>query len=234
MVAAALPLQAQINFDPSTTQQEFATFSRLVGQTIYASPVDPARATGVLGFDVGIAATALQVDTESDYWQAATDSDVTIGNYLAVPRLVVRKGLSSSTISASYAKVPDLDIQVWGAALDVPIINGGLVKPTLAVRGVYSTIRGIDVFDGKSYGAELFLSKGFGPVTPYGAYGRMRVSGDGIIPAAGVRPEIHLHDSADMNRITLGVRLSLLVPKLVIEATQADERVYSAKISFGL
>lgn len=146
-----------------------------------------------------------------------------------MPRLVIRKGISKATISASYASVPDLDVQVWGAALDIPIIDGGLIKPTLAVRGVYSTLRGIDEFDAKSYGAELFISKGFGPVTPYAAIGRMRVTGDGIIS-----PTLTLHDQADMNRVTVGVRLSLLIPKIVIEATQADERVYSAKVSFGL
>lgn len=200
-----------------------------MGQSIYASPVEPARATGILGFDVGVAATALQVDTAAPYWQAATDADVTVGDYLVVPRLVVRKGISKATISASYANVPDLDVQVWGAALDIPIIDGGLVKPTLALRGAYSTLRGVDEFDAKTYGMELFLSKGFGPVTPYAAIGRMRVDSSGIIS-----PTLTLHDEADMNRVTVGVRLSLLIPKIVIEATQADERVYSAKVSFGL
>jgi hypothetical protein len=230
---AALPLSAQIEFDPTTTQQQFETFSRLVGQGIYASPVDPARATGFLGFDVGIAATALQVDTSADYWNAATNADVTVGDYLVVPRLVVRKGISKATISASYAKVPDLDVQVWGAGLDIPIIDGGLIKPTLALRGTYATLRGVDAFDAKTYGAEIFLSKGIGPVTPYAAIGRMRVDSSGTISTVGTASRT-LHDQVDMNRVTVGVRLSLLVPKIVIEATQADERVYSAKISFGL
>lgn len=172
----------------------------------------------------------MQVDTSADYWQAATNSDLTIGNYIGVPRVIVRKGFSMITLSASYAAVPDLDVQVWGAAIDVPIIDGGVLKPTLAVRGVYSSLRGIDVYENNAYGAELFLSKGFGPVTPYGAIGRMRVDATGTINAAGLT----LHDEADMTRITLGVRLSLLIPKLVIEATQAEERSYSAKVSFGL
>lgn len=172
----------------------------------------------------------MQVDTESAFWQAATNSDLTIGNYIGVPRLVVRKGFSMMTVSGSYATVPDLDVQVWGAAIDVPIIDGGVLKPTLAVRGVYSTLRGVDSYENNAYGAELFLSKGFGPVTPYGAIGRMRVDSTGTINAAGLT----LSDEADMNRITLGVRLSLLIPKIVIEATQAEERSYSAKISIGL
>src|SRR5213592_4518294 len=49
-------------------QSEFAKFSRLIGQGVFATPVQPARATGLLGFDVGIAATALKVDTGASYW----------------------------------------------------------------------------------------------------------------------------------------------------------------------
>jgi hypothetical protein len=225
----AVPLQAQIEFDPTITQQQFSTFSRLVGQTIYATPVEPARATGILGFDVGIAASGLKIDPESEYWQAATDADVTIGDYVAVPRLVVRKGIGKATVTASFATIPDLDMQVWGAGLDVPLIDGGLIKPTLALRTVYTALRGVDEFDAKTYGAELFLSKGFGPVMPYAGIGRMRVDSTGTIS-----PTLTLQDEADMNRVTVGVRFSLLLPKFVVEATQADERVYSAKISIGL
>ncbi|HEX9985379.1 MAG TPA: hypothetical protein VGF69_19135 [Thermoanaerobaculia bacterium] len=236
MVFAALvaaPLHAQtdegdINFDPTITDEEFGEFSRIVGQAIYATPVEPARATGLLGFDIGIAVTGVEVDTDSPFWQAAVDNDVTIDNYLAVPRLVVSKGLGAATISGTYARIPDLELELWGGSLDVPIINGGLVKPTLALRGSYSTLQGTDVFECKTYGVEAFLSKGFGPVTPYAAVGRMRVDSEGEIP--DVRT---LSDQSDINRYTVGVRLSFLIPKFVVEATQAEERSYSAKVSFG-
>jgi len=42
-----------------------------------------------------------------------------------------------------------------------------------------------------------------------------------------------LKDKASINRYTAGVRISMLVPKLVVEATQAEQRSYSAKISVG-
>src|SRR2546428_14134937 len=65
----ALPLCADdISFNPQITQAEFAKFSRLIGQGIFATPVQPARSTGLLGFDIGIAATALKVDTNAPYW----------------------------------------------------------------------------------------------------------------------------------------------------------------------
>ena len=51
IVFAALPLCAQdVKFDPAlVTQANFSQFSRIVGQAIFASPVQPARASGFLG-----------------------------------------------------------------------------------------------------------------------------------------------------------------------------------------
>jgi len=237
MLMAVAPAYAQsdIDFDPTITQEEFSQFSRLVGQGIYATPVEPARARGIFGFDVGVAVTALPVDTNAQYWTRAVGDDFTISDYVAVPRVVASKGLSALTISASYAKVPDSDIAVWGGSLDVPIINGGIATPALALRGVYSQLKGVDEYELKTYGVELFLSKGFGPITPYAAVGRARTDATGTInPGVTDVAPLILTDKADSNRFTIGVRLSMLIPKLSIEATQGEERSYAAKISFGL
>jgi hypothetical protein len=90
----------------------------------------------------------------------------------------------------------------------------------------------VDEYDLKTYGVELFLSKGFGPITPYAAAGRMRSDATGRITIPAVARE--LRDEFDQNRYTIGVRLSMLLPKIVIEATQGEERSYAAKVSFGL
>jgi hypothetical protein len=103
------------------------------------------------------------------------------------------------------------------------------VKPTLALRGAYAQLKGVEEYDLKSYGLEVFLSKGFGPITPYIAAGLQRSDAEGRIT-----PTITLSDASTVDRYTVGVRISLLLPKFVIEATQGEERSYSAKISFGL
>jgi len=192
--------------------------------------VQPARSTGLLGFDIGIAATALKVDTNAPYWSHSVPatSDFVHGSYAAVPRLVVSKGFGAGTISASYAKFSSSGVKTYGGALDLPIIRGSLVAPELAVRGSYATVTGVDVLKLKTYGLELFLSKGFGPLIPYIAYGRMRTDARGI-----VTPSIELRDQGNINRYTAGLRLSLFIPKFDIEATQAVQRSYAAKISVG-
>src|SRR5207247_4624001 len=172
----ALPLRAQddIRFDPVTTQAEFQKFARVVAQGIFPTPVEPARATGVLRFDVGVAATLVAVDTDDPYWRHAVPANrnFTRNGYAAVPRLVVSKGFSAGTISGSYAKITDSGIATWGGALDLPVIRGGIAAPEVALRASYGTLTGLDVFKLKTYGAEAFISKGFGPLTPYGAVGR--------------------------------------------------------------
>ena len=234
---AALPLYAgDFHFD-TTTQQEFRIFSRIVGQGIFATPVQPARAGGIVTFDAGVAATAVSVDTNASYWKHAVSGDITTSGYIALPRIVVAKGFGFVTVSAIYAKINKTGAKVIGGALDVPIIRGTLATPELALRGSYSTLTGVDLFKEKTYGLEAFLSKGFGPLTPYVAVGRQRTNATGrgtLPPVLGVAPTFMLHDTSDFNRITLGVRLSLFLPKIVIEATQGQVRSYAAKVSIGL
>ena len=235
-IAIALPLRAQnVQFDPATTQQEFAQFSRTMGQAIFATPVQPARATGLLGFDVGVAATLVKVDQNASWWRHAVPANndfLTGGGYAAVPRLVAIKGLGFATVSGTYAKIQNSDVKTYGGAVDVPIIRGSILTPELAVRGSYATISGIDVYKLKAYGLEAFVSKGFGPTTPYAAIGRQRTNATGTINTSS-STTFTLADTSNINRYTAGVRFSLLVPKIVIEATQAEVRSYAAKISVG-
>jgi hypothetical protein len=227
----ALAADPDINLNPAITQQEFRTFSRIVGQGIFATPVQPARAGSIINFDVGVAATLVHVDTGSSYWQHAVSSDFTHNGYVAVPRLVVSKGFSAGTISGTYAKISDTGAKVWGGAIDIPIIRGTLASPELALRGSYSTLTGIEAFKEKTYGLEAFLSKGFGPLMPYAAYGRMRTNATGTIHVGTLSTT--LHDASNLNRLTVGLRVSLFFPKIIVEATQAEVRSYAAKVSFG-
>jgi hypothetical protein len=235
---AALPLAAQdVKFDPALiTQETFSEFARVVGQAIFATPVQPARASGLLGFDVGLAATVVKIDEKAAYWRAAVpqNNTFTTHGYIGVPRLVASKGFGFGTISGTYAKISNSGIKTWGGALDTPLLRGGVLKPELALRLSYSTLTGIEDFREKTYGAEVFLSKGFGPITPYAAIGRMRIDARGAVRAGVLAPSpFTLTDKSSLNRYTAGVRLSLLVPKLVVEATQAEVRSYAAKVSIG-
>jgi hypothetical protein len=236
VLIAAVPLFAQdVRFQPAITQQEFAEFSRVIAQAIFADPVQPARATSVLGFDVGLAATAVKVDENASYWirSVPSSSEFSRSGYAGVPRIVASKGFGGGTVSATYAQINSSGIKTYGGAIDVPIIRGSVVSPELALRASYSTLTGVDVFKLKTYGVEAYLSKGFGPLTPYVALGKMRSDARGHIDSPTLLPVADLRDSADLTRYTAGVRISLLLPKLVIQVTKAQVQSYSAKISIG-
>ena len=178
---------------------------------------------------MGVGGTAVSVDTKSSWWQNAVGNDFSTQDYLPVPRLVITKGIGSGNITASYGRVPDTNIEMYGGSLDWAVIDGGLVSPTLGLRGTYGVLKGVDVYNLKTYGGEAFLSKGFAFVIPYGAVGKVWSDAKGI-----VTPDLTLRDKASGTRYTLGVRFSFPILKVVVEAAQAEERSYSAKISFGL
>jgi hypothetical protein len=231
----AFPAVGQdFSLDPVITEEQFSQFASIVGQSIYATPVEPASARGLLAFDIGVAAVGVPIDEEAAYWVNAVDSDILNSGYLVVPRVVVSKGISVANLSASYARVPDTDVEIWGGAVDVPLIGGSLVTPSLSLRAAYSEIRGIEEVDMRTYGAEVFLSKAFGPITPYGAVGMARTDAEGRVPATELTPARILSTQNDDERLTVGLRISLLFPKIVVEATQGEERTYAAKVSFGL
>src|SRR5438552_16170 len=106
MALAALPaLAGDVSFSNQITQADFAKFSHIVAQGIFPTPVQPARATGLLGFDVGIAGTAVSIDKNSTYWTRAVGKDFSTSGYIGVPRLVASKGFGGGTVSGSYAKL---------------------------------------------------------------------------------------------------------------------------------
>lgn len=176
--------------------------------------------------------TGVPIDENAQYWTKAVGKDWSYGGYIGVPKLVVSKGLGVLTVAGMYSQVQDSDIKVLGGAVDIDIIDGGFVSPTLALRASYSMLQGVKEYDAKTYGLDLFLGKGIGPLTPYAAIGRMRTDSEGRIIRNGTTL-FTLTDKADINRYTVGVRISLALPKLVLEASQAQERTYSAKLSVG-
>jgi len=145
--------------------------------------------------------------------------------------VVVSKGFGDFTLSGMIAKINDTGVKTWGGAIDVPVIRGTAATPELALRGSFATLSGADVLREKTYGLEAFVSKGFGPLMPYAAYGRMLTDARGT--ASTTPSTVTLHDRSDVARMTAGLRLSFFLPKIVIEATQAEVRSYSVKISVG-
>jgi hypothetical protein len=181
-----------------------------------------------------VAATAVPIDENAEYWVRSVEQDFTRNGYLLVPRLVASKGIGFGNLSASYAQVPDSEISIVGASLDVPLIRGGLVRPTLVLRASYGQLLGIDAYELTTYGAEAVIGKSFGPITPYVGGGMARIEAMGQLDEIPGLPVAELMEEFDQKRYSAGVRFSFLLVKIVAEVTRADETTYAAKLSLGL
>ena len=135
-LAAALPLRAQstsdIRFNPNITQADFRKFSHIIGQGIYPTAVNPAGAAGLLRFEVGAAATLVDIDTNASYWRNAVGNDFSTSGYLAVPRLVASKGLGSSSVFWHGFVVSSLPASLARLATEAAVVCG-LSAAALAV-----------------------------------------------------------------------------------------------------
>jgi len=158
--------QAQdIDFVRGLTQSMFKDFSKEAGQALSYHNVAPSVSLGLTGFDIAVEATAIDIK-DTDYWDAAFGDDVP--SYLLIPRVRVRKGLPFGIdIGAMYAYVPDSNVKLFGAEVAVAVIDGGLVTPTLGLRGSYSKLSGVDELDMQTFALDACLSKGFLIITPY-------------------------------------------------------------------
>jgi len=92
-------------------------FSRVIAQGIFPSPIQPSGASGILRFDVGIGGTGVAIDENASWWTNSTANNISVSNYLGVPRLIVSKGLSIVTITGSYAQVYGSDGKIIGGTL---------------------------------------------------------------------------------------------------------------------
>lgn len=190
-------------------QSEFADLSKDLGAALSYKPVSPSIALGLTGFDLGVEITATEL-AHSELLDKASSGSAT--NVLPVPKLHLHKGLPLDfDIGASVAWVPGSDIRVWGGEVRYAIVNGGLVTPTIALRGSFSTLQGVDQLDFDTYGVDLSISKGLVNVTPYAGIGAVYVdsSPNGV---AGLKGE-----TSTLSKVYGGLNVNFLIGNLAAE-----------------
>ncbi len=168
-------MAADIQFDPTTTQQMFRDFSQEAGVAILYRGLGPAEPLGPTGFDIGMEGTATKIHEDRDYWKKSV-KDQNPPPYLVSPRLHLQKGLPLGfDIGLVVGQVLNPNIPYAGGEVRYAILKGGPLEPALALRGSYSQTFGVDQLELKSYGVDLSISKGFGvgvKIIPYGGIGQ--------------------------------------------------------------
>lgn len=207
------------------------TFKSLVkeaGAVVAYRGVAPAEPGGLTGFDVGVEASLVKIDT--DIWdQVISDTP----SYLGIPKVHVRKGLPFGIdLGASYSMVPASNIKVIGGEIQYAIMDGSMALPALALRGHYSTLLGVDDLDLTAYGADAVVSKGFLMFTPYIGAGMLQTEGKyaGSEPILGTALEDQSEATA---RYFGGVQIAIALLRITLDAEYSEVPVYTAKVSLG-
>lgn len=197
--------------------------------TAYRSMM-PAEPGGLTGFDVGVAISGVEV--ESALWKQFNVDESAI----AVPRLMVRKGLPMNIdVGAFYADVSDYDLSLQGFEIQWAMLEGTVATPALSLRGSYTKLDAAGEMEVKTTAADLVVSKGFAMLTPYAGVGTVSYDGEytGNIAALQTGP-LALADFDDSEtRFFAGLQFAIALLNFTAEYEQMDEPVYSLKMSLG-
>lgn len=175
LAAALVPVGAMaydINTVGALTQNEFRLLSEDLAAALSYKPIIPSEASGLSGFDVGVAATGTQLKNAVLLSKAANGAEVRTTMPLLSAR--VHKGLPFNIdIGGSYTMVPSTDVRAIGGEVRWAVLPGSTAVPAVAIRGSGSKMTGVDQLDFSTYGVDVSVSKGFAIFTPYGGVGQV-------------------------------------------------------------
>jgi hypothetical protein len=231
----AAPIHAQdINLQSGlTAQDDFKKTVRDLGTAFSYIPADPAEAHGIIGFNLGFSATAVQLPDQNAYMQNTFQNSNAPGTLL-LPKIQFEKGLPFVEVGGFVAGDPDGNARLFGGQVKYMLMEGNLAFPAVALRGHGTQLTGVDDLDLSTYGADLSVSKGFevpllAGITPFAGYSMFQVNGSENDPNFSVNDV-----STTESRMFAGARFSLLFFNLVAEADIGDEvKMYTLRTNIG-
>lgn len=219
--------ELDIEFQPSFRSTPiFKDFSKEIGLAISYLPLAPAEPLGILGFDIGIEVTAINID--KGLWRKVIQDNPP--DTFILPRIHLQKGLPFGfDIGASYTKLPSSNMKIIGGEVKWAIISGNAALPALAIRGSYTTLTGVDDLDLETIGADISISKGFLFVTPYAGYGQVWITSE----ANPTRFPLLQKEEINVAKPFVGAKISLALINFVFQADFGDLPMYTARFNVG-
>jgi hypothetical protein len=224
---AAGPARA---WDPTAPAppEDFSAFNRRFSSDLYFYPRHGAAPLGLLGFEVYADATYDKSFDSEPFFKTVVDGNLP-GGILSVGRVGVRKGLPGGLdLGVSYGEALGSQVKLVSAEAEYALIKGGVLEPALGLRVTGTRTVSSGAYDLRQYGAELLLSKGFTILTPY--------IGAGLTYSRGTlgHGDLVLNDNATRAVAYAGLRLNLLLPKIVVEIEKGEVVQGAVRIGFGL
>jgi len=217
--------ELDIELKTGVAQSVFEDFSKEVGLAISYLALAPAEPLGILGFDIGVEVTAINID--KGLWRTVIADNPP--DTFVLPRIHLQKGLPFGfDIGASYTKLPSSNIKVIGGELKWAIISGNAALPAVAIRGSYTTLSGVDDLDLETMGADISISKGFLFVTPYAGYGQVWINSQETTSILNLKKE-----KINVAKPFVGAKISLALINFVFQADFGDLPMYTARLNVG-
>jgi hypothetical protein len=239
VVAAALALTvspvvaADISFSSAITQDQFKSLSKEAGAAIGYRNMAPAAPLGITGFDIGGEVSAISIDKNSTYWNAAFGNDAP--SYLIIPKIRARKGLPFGIdVGAMYSYVPDSNIKLYGAELSKSILDGSLATPAIGVRATYTKLAGVSDLGLQTYGVDASISKGILFITPYAGAGVLWINSEAKGNLKAVVAPTLSKENITVPRFFGGLVISPIpLFGITAEAEYAERAIYSLKAAIS-
>jgi len=207
-------------------QGRFNSFAQELGIAVAYNPVAPAETLGVLGFDLGISASF--VDIDSGLWNSAV-ADGDAPSVLVIPRIQARKGLPFGIdVGVSYTRIPQSDIQIIGGEVRKALLKGATLIPAVSVLIHYSALTGVSQLDLTTYGADLAISKGIAFLTPYAGVGQIWIDAQPNVAGLADTTE-------NATRGYVGLKIAPFpFVNLVAQADFSQVKSYTLRINVGI
>lgn len=211
----------------SLSQADFKSVAEDIAATFNSKSLAPAEAMGITGFGIGVFASYVKTD-DSGAWQRLIGENV---DEIGLVGIVAQKGLPFGIdVGASYSQVPGEDAKLFGAEIRYAFLEGGVATPGLGVRASYSKLSGVDEIDYDSFGMDLSISKGFGPLTPYAGVGYVWSK----ISVEDETADVALdNENVDEARVFIGLRLSALFGITPEYERVGDRNAYNVRLGFA-
>jgi len=226
-ITAAAPAHA---WDPAAPAPpaDFTAFNRRFSSDLYPYPRHGAAPLGLLGFEIYADATYDRSFDEEPFFRTVIDGNLP-GSALSIGRVGIRKGLPGGVdLGVSYGQALGSGVRLVSAEAEYALLGGGVLEPALGLRVTGTRTVSSGAYDLHQFGAELLLSKGFAILTPY--------VGAGLTYSRGQlgHGATLLTDNATRAVAYAGVRLNLLLPKIVVEVEKGEVVQGAVRVGFGL
>ncbi len=205
----ALPLRAgELPTLANLSQSQFRDLARDLGAALSYRGVTPATPLGLIGFDIGVVASATTLQ-HSDLLASAGNS---AADYIYVPKVQLHKGLPwGLDIGAFLGMASNVDTPVAGAEVRWALMDDQLALPAVALRASGTRAGDIGGLRLTTAGADLLISKRLAVATPFAGVGVVRTR-------ARYQGGALSQEAFNENRYFAGLNLNLVVLNLAFEA----------------